>query len=96
MQNDDQPVTEERNEPISEMLQPRIPVPFVQGERRRQDRRQSDRQGKYDRRKNRCENCDHFQPNGAAPESGFCQHHGIIVMTSAFACPYFETVQSDR
>lgn len=103
MQNDETPKTEA---PVNEMLkfmgntagetsQPRIPVPDVQGERRKQDRRQSDRQGKYDRRKNRCANCAHFQENGADPENGFCQYHSIIVVASAFACPYFDSLPSD-
>jgi hypothetical protein len=38
-----------------------IQRPFVEGERRKeQDRRQAGRQGKYDRRRNRCVHCVHF------------------------------------
>ena len=75
----------------SETPQPRISLPFAQGERRKQARRQADRQGKYDRRKNRCANCLHYQENGAdAVGNGFCRHHAIMVVAAAFACPFFE------
>lgn len=64
-------------------------LPGVTGERRKeQDRRQTDRQGKYDRRKNRCSHCVHFESN--LTEQGHCLLQNIPMEASAFACPEFE------
>jgi hypothetical protein len=59
------------------------PFPFLEGERRKEDRRQNDRQGKYDRRKNRCVHCLYFQ------EPAYCQKHNTAMAADAFACPQF-------
>jgi hypothetical protein len=63
-------------------------LPFVEGERRKEDRRHSDRQGKYDRRKNRCGHCQYFEVRTSA-EQGFCQRHHIAIAAETFGCPQF-------
>ncbi len=64
--------------------------PPIPGDRRQQNRRQADRQGKYDRRRNRCEHCLHFAPNVLKPEQeGHCRYHDLPMASDAFACPNF-------
>ncbi len=71
---------------------PPVPLPHVEGERRKeQDRRQADRQGKYDRRKNRCIHCLHFKEDSAVGK-GFCEKHDTSMTAYAFACPQFENL----
>lgn len=73
-----------------------VPFPQLEGERRKeQDRRSSERQGKYDRRKNRCAHCAHYKPS-AKEEQGFCQFHKTAILAYAFACPNFELGQLDQ
>jgi hypothetical protein len=60
-------------------------------ERRKENRRQSDRQGKYDRRRNRCIHCRFFQGDASA-EMGWCLHHQSEMAPQAFACPHFDKV----
>ncbi len=64
------------------------------GERRRQDRRQNDRQGKYDRRRNRCVNCIHYSEE-ADSGKGMCHFHEMPVIALAFACTHFEGLPSE-
>ncbi|MCE3235703.1 MAG: hypothetical protein K0Q50_1883 [Vampirovibrio sp.] len=64
-------------------------TPRVEVERRKeQDRRQTERQGKYDRRKNRCALCVHFKSTGG--DNGRCLYHQTEMSASAFACPNFD------
>lgn len=73
---------------------PASSFPRVEVERRKeQDRRQTERQGKYDRRKNRCVHCVHFKAQSG--ENGQCLYHKTPILASAFACPNFETVQPE-
>jgi hypothetical protein len=52
---------------FEQSAQPPAAFPFLPEERRKeQDRRQADRQGKYDRRRNRCVHCVHFTEEGEA------------------------------
>ena len=73
---------------LSDESPPERPV-GMPGERRQQDRRQADRQGKYDRRRNRCISCSHFQTATDSEPPGFCRFHQIAMAADAFACPYF-------
>jgi hypothetical protein len=66
-----------------------VPFPQLEGERRKeQDRRSSERQGKYDRRRNRCAHCEHYKPS-AKEDQGFCLFHKTAIMSYTFACPNF-------
>ncbi len=49
------------------------------------DRRSKERQGKYDRRRNRCGRCRHFEIRG------HCRKHDIAVTEETFACILFES-----
>jgi len=72
-----------------------LPLPELSGERRKeQDRRASERQGKYDRRRNRCANCLHYKPS-AKTDQGFCQFHKTAILAYAFACPNFEAIRPE-
>jgi hypothetical protein len=64
-------------------------LPYFEGERRKEDRRQNDRQGKYDRRKNRCVHCLYFQPGEASGGLGHCARHHTDIAAETFACPQF-------
>ena len=68
--------------------------PFEERRRQQSDRRSADRQGKYDRRKNRCGRCALFStPEGVgSPEAGFCGYYERPITADAFACPYFESI----
>ena len=58
-------------------------------ERRKEpDRRASGRQGKYDRRRNRCVQCLHFKEEEKTGK-GFCRFHKLEMVSYAFACPQF-------
>lgn len=62
-------------------------------ERRQQfDRREADRQGKYDRRRNRCKHCARFVVASDNSEGGFCQQHQTPMSPEAFTCPFFKPV----
>ena len=50
------------------------------------DRRGAGRKGKYDRRRNRCVHCLHFEG-----EIGNCAVHQTPVTEDTFACPAFES-----
>lgn len=57
---------------------------YIGTERRRQvDRRQNDRSGKIDRRKNRCGGCVFFGDN-------FCNKHQKPFVAEDFACVLFK------
>ncbi|MBX2861125.1 MAG: hypothetical protein KTR14_07815 [Vampirovibrio sp.] len=56
-------------------------------ERRSENRRTKDRQGKFDRRRNRCRHCKHF--SGDVALSGQCTYHQKVVPADMFACPVF-------
>lgn len=73
---------------------PEVPKLPIEGERRQeQDRRQNDRQGKYDRRRNRCVHCAYFQNKSQTiEEEGFCLYHHSPMSSEAFACPYFTAI----
>lgn len=59
-------------------------------ERRSQtDRRGADRQGKYDRRRNRCAHCQNFE-FGDLGKPGFCSVHKQAFNPDDFACVHFE------
>jgi len=59
-------------------------------ERRKQpDRRESDRQGKYDRRQTRCMQCA-FWEDQAGTGAGFCTQHQKDMAAFAFSCALFE------
>jgi hypothetical protein len=74
------------------MAQSQSALPWGEGERRKeQDRRQSGRQGKYDRRKNRCVHCVHFVEESDG--KGVCNFHHAPMVAYAFACPFFEAGQ---
>jgi len=66
---------------------------YPESDRRQAQRRQNDRSGKYDRRRNRCAHCKHF----AAPSTdstevlGTCTAHHTPMSAMAFACPVFES-----
>lgn len=66
------------------------PQPFEDRRRPQPDRRSADRQGKYDRRKNRCARCALFSVAIGA-EEGFCGYFERPITADAFACPYFES-----
>lgn len=73
-----------------------VPFPQMEGERRKeQDRRSSERQGKYDRRRNRCGHCEHYKPSNKE-DQGFCQFHKTAIMSYAFACPNFGAILPDQ
>lgn len=78
-----------------ELAQSQPAPPLVEGDRRReQDRRQAGRQGKYDRRKNRCVHCTHFTEEGDG--RGLCNFHHTPMVAYAFACPFFEPVPAEQ
>ena len=80
-------MNDEQNPPVSR--------PNVQGERRKeQDRRQQGRTGKYERRKNRCVHCVHFQEETDTGK-GLCRFHQMRVVAYAFACPDFDPLQGE-
>lgn len=58
------------------------------------DRRGADRQGKYDRRRNRCGSCAQFEPpakSGSSREQkGFCRVHKKPFTADDFACVKYE------
>jgi hypothetical protein len=56
-------------------------------ERRLSDRRTSQRDGKYDRRKNICGLCRYYQPQD--PHQGDCLKHDKTVGYQDFACTLF-------
>jgi hypothetical protein len=61
----------------------------IQEERRKEpDRRASGRQGKYDRRRNRCVQCVHFKEEDKAGK-GLCTYHNLDMVSYAFACLQF-------
>ena len=61
-----------------------------QERRNKPDRRENDRQGKYDRRRNRCVHCQLFEERqGADKGLGFCYHHKKEMAAYAFACSFF-------
>ncbi len=66
-----------------------VAVPPVEGDRRKEDRRSMERQGKYDRRRNRCVHCIHFQESTDTIK-GLCQFHHVEIAAYAFACPHFD------
>lgn len=71
-------------------------LPPIEGERRKeQDRRSAERQGKYDRRRNRCVHCLHFQAEGQTVQ-GICQFHQVPMASDAFACPNFNPLHSSE
>ncbi len=57
--------------------------------REKADRRTAGRTGKYERRKNRCAGCKHFDEPAEKP-LGYCNYHNGDIPASAFACPMFE------
>ncbi len=71
-------------------------------ERRQQevDRRTKERQGKYDRRKNRCVHCRFFEmdadfADGPVGDSvGFCHQHERPMAAYAFVCILFEDTRT--
>lgn len=73
---------------------PLASLPSIEGERRKQDRRQADRQGKYDRRRNRCVHCSHFAEVDSTGK-GRCTYHQVDMVAYAFACPHFEGLSPD-
>lgn len=67
-----------------------IPPPVARERRAsEEDRRERSRQGKYDRRRNRCRACQSFvkDPNSTV---GTCQRHHRPYSPDAFACLWFE------
>ena len=65
--------------------------PLSSEERRQQnDRREAGRQGKYDRRRNRCGSCLHFEAPKKEGKPGFCNHHKKPFLVSDFSCVAFE------
>lgn len=67
------------------------PASKKEQERRTQiDRRGADRQGKYDRRRNRCGSCAQFEPPKKEGKPGFCKHHKKPFTAEDFACVAFE------
>ena len=82
-------MSDDRRPDLDPSQQNPLQRPVVEGERRKeQDRRQADRQGKYDRRRNRCVHCVHFVEEEAG--KGQCRFHQVVVTAYAFACPNFE------
>ena len=69
--------------------------PLMEERRKEQDRRSSERQGKYDRRKNRCVHCVQYKPSAKA-DQGFCQFHKTAILADTFACPNFESGHLDQ
>ncbi len=57
--------------------------------REKADRRTAGRTGKYERRKNRCAGCKHFD-EPSEKLLGYCNYHNGDIPASAFACPMFE------
>ncbi|MEB3286319.1 MAG: hypothetical protein VKJ04_02330 [Vampirovibrionales bacterium] len=57
-------------------------------DRRKLERRSSDRQGKYDRRRNRCGHCQLFNPL-----EQFCTFHQKPIRFDDFACPAFKSLE---
>ncbi|MBY0403558.1 MAG: hypothetical protein K2X66_06635 [Cyanobacteria bacterium] len=59
--------------------------------RKTPDRRSSNRQGKYERRKNRCSLCRHFLLKQLSEtEDGFCTQHQQPIASEMFACWLFQ------
>ncbi|MEB3205921.1 MAG: hypothetical protein VKK59_01065 [Vampirovibrionales bacterium] len=61
------------------------------------DRRQNSRQGKFDRRRNRCTHCVHFKVTqteqteaNKSSSSGFCSKHHEPMTAETYACWVFE------
>lgn len=85
---------EEDNQDPSHPPAPFCELPPIEGERRKeQDRRSMERQGKYDRRRNRCVHCVHFQEETGAGK-GMCLFHQVEITAYAFACPNFDPTQT--
>jgi hypothetical protein len=65
--------------------------PYRQAEERRNsqttDRREGERAGKLDRRKNRCQHCQQFLAE--TTDDGFCPHHQVLLPATAYACLAF-------
>ncbi|WP_373532332.1 hypothetical protein [Vampirovibrio sp.] len=81
---------QDKPEPTIYPSAPFCELPPIEGERRKeQDRRSMERQGKYDRRRNRCVHCLHFQEEAEAGK-GLCQFHHVEMTAYAFACPNFD------
>lgn len=57
------------------------------------DRRSQGRQGKYDRRRNRCINCRHFSAGETPQATGFCQKHQEPFIPDTFACADFQNIE---
>ncbi|MCA9797926.1 MAG: hypothetical protein KC474_00120 [Cyanobacteria bacterium HKST-UBA04] len=51
------------------------------------DRRSKTRSGKFDRRKNRCDQCQFYKAQTAL--SGTCQKHQTMIRADDFACTFF-------
>jgi|GEM_PF-3581929 len=65
---------------------------YPESDRRQTQRRQNDRSGKYDRRRNRCALCHHFAaPANESEPLGTCTAHNTPMAAAAFACPVFES-----
>lgn len=56
--------------------------------RHKPDRRHTGRTGKYDRRRNRCGTCAHFEERGRGGD-GWCNYHEGEIGPDDFACPMF-------
>jgi hypothetical protein len=84
-----------REQDKPESIHPPAPfceLPPIEGERRKeQDRRSMERQGKYDRRRNRCVHCLHFQEDKIAGK-GMCLFHHVEMTAYSFACPNFDAI----
>lgn len=65
------------------------PWPFEAERRMEQDRRQTARHGKYDRRRNRCVHCLHFEASDSG-DKGLCLVHRTETDAGAFTCTRFE------
>ncbi|WP_303673912.1 hypothetical protein [Vampirovibrio chlorellavorus] len=75
---------------LNPLIAPFCELPPIAGDRRReQDRRSAERQGKFDRRRNRCMHCLHFQEPSEG-DKGLCLLHQAAVASDAFACPNFD------
>lgn len=56
--------------------------------RRNTDRRTSQRDGKFERRKNTCGNCSYYKVQTEV--SGLCMKHQTMLKSTDFACTWFQ------
>lgn len=71
-------------------------TPYLGPERRQsqRDRRQKTRSGKFDRRKNHCDQCHFYKPQSST--AGTCLKHQTMIAASDFSCVWFAPLGASK